>query len=133
MRPTGLSEDENGASRDLATGAGSALEAGATPGPWRIFRSTDGRVIIGIGEINGSGITDAGFGTWRDGAEQEANARLIAAAPTLLKTLKAIEDESVFNQQRFAEDTDTDYFLRCFRAVKERARAAIALATGGAS
>jgi hypothetical protein len=25
----------------------------------------------------------------------------------------------VFNQMRFAEDTDTDYFLRCFKAVKE--------------
>lgn len=29
--------------------------------------------------------------------------------------------EQVFNQQRFAEDTDTDYFLRCFRALRDRA------------
>ena len=48
----------------------------------------------------------------------------------LLAVLKAIADESVFNQQRFAEDTDADYFLRCFRAVKERAHTAIAKAEG---
>jgi hypothetical protein len=58
-----------------------------TVGPWRIFRSTDGQKIIGIGELNGAGVTDCGFGTWRDGAEQEANARLIAAAPELLEAL----------------------------------------------
>jgi hypothetical protein len=65
----------------------------------------------------------------RDGDD----ARLIAAAPTTLETLQAIADESVFNQQRFAEDDDADYFLRCFKAVKERARAAIARATGEAA
>lgn len=59
-----------------------------TPGPWRIFRATDGRKFIGIGEVTGEGITDAGFGTWRSGAEQEANVCLIAAAPTLLAALK---------------------------------------------
>jgi hypothetical protein len=43
----------------------------------------------------------------------------------LVEALSAISDDSVFNQQRFAEDTDADYFLRCFKAVKERARAAL--------
>lgn len=64
-------------------------QARHTEGPWRIFRSTDGRVIIGIGELNGMGVTDAGFGTWRDGPEQEANARLIASVPELLEALQA--------------------------------------------
>lgn len=41
------------------------------------------------------------------------------------EALEAIADESVFNQQRFAEDTDTDYFLRCFGAVKRKARASL--------
>lgn len=68
-------------------------ESKHTPGPWRVFRSTDGRVIIGIGESDGGGITDAGFGTWRDGAEQEANAQLIAAAPELLAALKSLVAE----------------------------------------
>jgi hypothetical protein len=48
----------------------------------------------------------------------------------LLATLEVIANESVFNRQRFAEDTDTDYFLRCFKAVKDRALAAIAKAEG---
>ena len=43
----------------------------------------------------------------------------------LRDALTKIADESVFNQQRFAEDTDTDYFLRCFRAVKDAARKAL--------
>jgi hypothetical protein len=68
-----------------------------------------------------------------DAATMERRARLIAAAPTMLETLQAIADESVFNQRRFAEDDDADYFLRCFKAVKERARAAIARATGEAA
>jgi len=59
-----------------------------TPGPWRLFLTTDGRALIGIGEETGEGITDRGFGTWRSGEEQIANARLIAAAPDLLEALK---------------------------------------------
>jgi hypothetical protein len=43
----------------------------------------------------------------------------------LVEGLEGIANERVFNQQRFAEDTDTDYFLRCFRAVKDHARALI--------
>ena len=62
-----------------------------------------------------------------------ADARLIASAPSLLEALQRIADESVFNQLRYAEEDDTDYFLRCFKAVKEAARAAIAKAFGNAS
>ena len=39
-----------------------------------------------------------------------------------VEVLQGIADEGIFSQQRFAEDTDTDYFLRCFKAVKDRAR-----------
>ena len=55
-------------------------------------------------------------------------AALVAAErerEAMREALKAIVDESVFNQQRFAEDDDADYFLRCFKAVKERARRAL--------
>lgn len=54
---------------------------------------------------------------------------LEAERDALRKALERIADESVFNQQRFAEDTDTDYFLRCFKAVKARARQALTGAT----
>ena len=65
-----------------------------TPGPWRVYRSPDGSAIIGIGvnrpgdPDHGAGITDPRFGLWGSGAEREANARLIAAAPDLLSALK---------------------------------------------
>lgn len=51
-----------------------------TPTPWKAFRSTDGHVYIGIGDKDGGGIADAGFGMWRDGPEREANAELIVRA-----------------------------------------------------
>jgi hypothetical protein len=46
-------------------------------------------------------------------------------ARRLALALEEIADESIFNQQRFAEEDDTDYFLRCFKAVKDRAREAL--------
>lgn len=55
-----------------------------TPGPWKVYRTTDGIAIIGIGDADGGGVTDPNFGLWRTGKEREANARLIASAPDLL-------------------------------------------------
>ena len=59
-----------------------------TPGPWKVFTAKDGVTVIGIGEIRGEGITDGGFGLWREGEEARDNAYLIAAAPKLLAELK---------------------------------------------
>lgn len=53
---------------------------------------------------------------------------LVKGAPSMHAALKSIADESIFNQMRFGEDTDADYFLRCFKAVKDVARAALAQA-----
>ena len=67
-----------------------------TPGPWKIFWRTNDMdytwPIVGIGEANGEGVVDCGFGVWRDGEEALANARLIAAAPDLLAALKGMLD-----------------------------------------
>lgn len=63
-----------------------------TPGPWTIYRTTDGRAILGIGDADAGGITDAHFGFWRSGEEYEANARLIASAPDLLEALRIMVD-----------------------------------------
>ena len=60
--------------RDMAAG---------TPGPWRVFTTSDGGRIIGIGDDEAGGVTDARFGLWRDGNEQKANARRIARLPDL--------------------------------------------------
>jgi hypothetical protein len=62
-----------------------------TPGPWKVFTSTDGQKLIGVGATNGQGITDSDFGIWSwDDPEGKANALLIAAAPDLLAALKRL-------------------------------------------
>ena len=65
-------------------------KTGFTPGPWKVFTNTGGDKIIGIGELNGGGVADCGFGVWRGGdAEALANALLIASAPDLYEAAKA--------------------------------------------
>lgn len=59
-----------------------------TAGPWRVFTTTGGNKLVGVGEQTGEGITDCGFGLWGGGdAEAIANAHLIAAAPDLYEAL----------------------------------------------
>jgi hypothetical protein len=63
-----------------------------TPGPWKIFRASNG-AMLGIGvdrpadEDHAAGVTDAYGGLWGSGGEKEANARLMATK------LKTVEDE----------------------------------------
>jgi hypothetical protein len=63
-----------------------------TPGPWKIYRASNG-AMLGIGvdrpadEDHAMGVTDAYGGLWGDGGEKEANARLIASAPDLHRLL----------------------------------------------
>jgi len=65
-----------------------------TPGPWTICRTTDGAQILGIADEDAAGITDyrLGLGLWRAGAEREANAHLIAAAPDLKRELERLRE-----------------------------------------
>ena len=109
-----------------------------TPGPWRVFTTKDGTKVIGIGELNGAGVADCGFGVWRGGSKEAlANARLIAAAPEtaaerdrlrevnaeLLAALKALLEE--LNLIR-AKDTKAVYDSVC----RFNAAAAISKAEG---
>ena len=68
-----------------------------TPGPWTINRCIIGMTIPTYG-IAGAGITgwvaDVNAACWKPIAEVEANARLIAAAPDLLKALQFYANES---------------------------------------
>lgn len=50
-----------------------------TTTPWKVFKASNG-YIVGIGDKDGGGIVDAGFGLWRDGPEREANAAFIVKA-----------------------------------------------------
>lgn len=71
------------------------METKHTPGPWKVYRAENGK-IIGIGvdrpgdEDHAAGITDPGFGLWGGEDEKAANARLIAAAPDLYAALEGL-------------------------------------------
>lgn len=88
-----------------------------TPGPWL----RDGRFVYALNEhgINAMSLSlPPGIGHYDDKETQEANARLIAAAPELLEALQHLLE--------FADQTG-----RGCSSQEEAARAAIAKATGG--
>lgn len=63
-------------------------------GPYRVFLANNGFHVIGIGDRNGKGITDCGFGVWGGGdAESLATANLLAAAPALFEALEQARRE----------------------------------------
>jgi hypothetical protein len=59
---------------------------GFTPGPWKIYRASNGS-LLGIGDADAGGVTDYQGGFWSDGEERRANIHLVAAAPDLLVAL----------------------------------------------
>ena len=94
--------------------------SGHTKGPWE-FRPLTGEDSRGMGYIHG-GPVDACIAHTGDSSlwtsENEANARLIAAAPEMLEALQAIANgEGVYGAQA--------------HEYKQIARAAISKATGG--
>ena len=95
------------------------MSAAHTPGPW--FAQYDDNGFYEIGSEASS--LRLAF-TYGEGETDEANARLIAAAPELLAALKlyVLQDE-------FA----TDYGYGVGGEAKKTAEAAIAKATGGAA
>lgn len=96
-----------------------------TPGPWYIAAgSPKPHVVAGAFDVLLSNPDGADAEIW------QANAHLIAAAPEMYAACKAVSDFSVLRTQRFAEDSDTDYFLRVIEELKELSRAVIAKAEG---
>ena len=68
-----------------------------TPTPWRVFTNPDGTKLVGIGDQEGQGILDCGFGVWSwNDAEGVANANLVVKAvnshDALVKKLEEIHD-----------------------------------------
>lgn len=64
-----------------------------TPTPWRVFTTSDGLKLLGVGDSEGGGILDSGFGVWSwMHAEGIANAELVVRAVNnhgaLLKALE---------------------------------------------
>lgn len=99
--------------------------AGHTPGPWRV--RTNGNVWVGVETLKfddpeyGAADHSVGRDRWAvcscNGTKATANARLIAAAPTMFEALKRIADQTCdHGPQEFCP--------------REIARAAIAKAEG---
>jgi len=116
-----------------------------TPGPWAVYRASvtyppetglppGTRVMIGIGDADAGGVTDANFALWRSGPELEANARLIAAAPEIYEALKECADGLAEYVEAYYEKTK-EYPSERRRYERDiepvlKARAALAKATG---
>lgn len=102
-----------------------------TPGEW--FTSRPNRTIYIESRIGGGMLQEvAACGPTEATEQQEANARLIAAAPELLQALTDLGDWLAYgmNKAAGAEPTAEDH-AACERVAKQ-ARAAIDKATGAA-
>ena len=106
-----------------------------TPGPWFITGGATRYIEARIGdrliqEVAACGPTEADNGY---GEQQNANARLIAAAPDLLEALQWYEAKAV-QMGRAAIDQDSKLLLELMKEIAveygAQARAAIAKATG---
>ncbi|MEN9393199.1 MAG: hypothetical protein RLZZ104_1542 [Pseudomonadota bacterium] len=104
-----------------------------TPGPWKAFFGTENnKVLIGIGEDTGEGITDCGFGLWRGKDEEaNANAHLIAAAPELYEALLKLRSAYKSAEETEPNDRDAlDKLITDLISVERAADAALAKASG---
>ena len=86
-----------------------------TPGPWAFIESNDARIPDRITSATGSPVASGSIGINRH------DARLIAAAPDLLRALQTIADSEPFDGESFVCD---------FETLRGVARAAITKATG---
>lgn len=103
-----------------------------TPGPWScapIWRGPETKVHA---EFEGRRVALAEVFTMHEAGEKEANARLIAAAPDLLRALIDLGDWLAYGMSKAdgAEPTAEDH-AACER-VSAQARAAVDKATGAA-
>jgi hypothetical protein len=93
--------------------------------PWRVFTNPDGTKLVGIGEQDGEGILDCGFGVWSwNDPEGIANANLVVKAvnchDALVKKLEEIHDIT----------QDTTLHVECWQKLQNiAATAASALAS----
>ncbi|OOE15148.1 hypothetical protein BSR09_00660 [Stutzerimonas degradans] len=67
------------------------MSNGHTPGPWRAVQASNSGQVHILAEVNGYDRAIS-MDIWNDCDEQEANVRLIAAAPDLLEALEHCVD-----------------------------------------
>lgn len=90
-----------------------------TPGPWHVRAPTD--VMHAVCRLSGSIIADVGYSNTLE--ENDANGRLISAAPDLLEALILLEHEMIESGNAWSKDYG-------WTPAIEKTRAAIAKATG---
>lgn len=99
--------------------------SGFTPGPWRVHPRTSMTVMNEDGRVVA---TTGGYSSTTDGErvhhENEANARLIAAAPAMYEALKALFDD----YKQLADSGDAGFWRLEDNAAGQQALAALRLA-----
>ena len=79
-------------------------KVGPTPTPWRVFTTTDGLKLVGIGSLEGEGILDRGFGVWAwNDPEGIANANLVVEAVNSHASRKERIAELESNEKAYEE------------------------------
>ena len=102
-----------------------------TPGPWRYAPTNTETVSHLVRCSEGYAVADVTH--WFD-LPVDANARLIAAAPTMLEALMRIAEASDhYSNEADAGNKGADTLAYAHKSTCNLARAAIAKATGGAS
>lgn len=94
------------------------MEAKHTPGPWKAYRFSDKGGVARIAIVGAQPSSLIVAKTCAAEGEDEANARLIAAAPELLEALRGLLQ---------AESPD---YVQSWGIAREQALAAVAKATG---
>lgn len=114
---------------DLAsTPSPSPAQASFTPGPWSVYEEQGSmpRIIV---NSNHNSVADANAGFPCSESEQDANACLIASAPTLYATLLAIA-EGIERDLRLSADPKHPICRETLANRAASARTALALAEG---
>ena len=85
-------------------------DAGHTETPWRVFTTPDGRKIVGVGDKDGQGILDRGFGVWAwNDAEGIANAELVVRAVNSHDDLVAALKDAITEHNNDGKISDWTY------------------------
>lgn len=88
-----------------------------TPGPWRVkpvaADASDPLLLCGLAIMAGD--EDVAYTSPCEDGERTANANLIAAAPIMLDTLRAIEEHHVLINRRVGRDESRSHTLRLVR------------------
>jgi hypothetical protein len=100
--------------------------SGHSKTPWRVFTTPDGLKLVGIGNQEGEGILDCGFGvfSWND-PEGIANANMVVKAvnshDALVKALQKIADLPPFDKAMRPIKDYRQIAIAALASIKERA------------